>query len=84
MQKQFTIRGASFTLSKKDIIDSIRGRRPESVRHYYVEIGGSAYPIKQVLGKALTHKNISRFRADFTSQCAISVLRSLGFEIKRG
>jgi len=83
MKKQFTIQGVSLALSSKDIVDSLKGVPPEQVRLYYVEIDGVAYPIKQVLGKALDRKHISRFRADFTSQYAISVLRSLGFEIKR-
>ena len=83
MQKRFIIRGITVTLSEKDIFDSIREVPPEPIRLYYVEIDGVAYPVKQVLSKALDLKRISRFRTDFTSQHATGVLRSLGFEVKR-
>jgi hypothetical protein len=83
MEKQFVIRGVTVTLSREDIVHSLREVPPEPIRLYYVEIDGVAYPIKQVLSKALDLKGISRFRADFTSQHATGVLRGLGFEVKR-
>lgn len=83
MEKRFTIRGVTVELNKEDVINSIRGVAPEPIRLYYVEIDGITYPVKQALGCALDFKGISRFRADFTSQYAIQVLRGLRFEVKR-
>lgn len=83
MERQFTIRGVTVTISSEDVVNSVKGASPEPIRLYYIEISGVAYPIKQVLSRTLDLKGISRFRTDFTSQHATGILRGLGFEVRR-
>jgi hypothetical protein len=73
----FIIRGDSISLNQKDVINAVKGLRPEPIRKYYIEIDSNRYPIKQALFAAAKIP-----LASFTSQDAFRVLKKLEFDIK--
>ena len=75
--KSFTLGGKSFDLSYEMVVKALRGIQPDTVQKYYIEVGNTAYPIKQVFAAATEFS-----LAAFTSQHAFRILQSLGFEVK--
>lgn len=74
----FKISGKVFTLSKKMIEAAAKNLTPDNVQSHGVKIGGTVFPVKQVLA-AVTHLD----RLDFQSAQARSVLQRLGFTLMR-
>jgi len=72
----FTIGGKKVQLSKDSVEASLKGVKPDRVHKYRVEIGGVAYPIKQVICVAAGLPP-----AAFISTDAYRILRNLGFEV---
>ena len=73
----FTLRSTPFEINAEDIQQAIKGKTPEFIRKYFVEIAGQRYPIKQVLAAVSDLPPIS-----FSSMDAYRVLHKLGFEIQ--
>lgn len=73
---RFILRGKSFNLEKETIYKATKGKEPGSIRKYAINLNGTEYPIKQVMGLAT---NLSP--ADFTAHDAYRILRKLGFGI---
>ena len=70
------VRGKLYDTTKKEVEKKLFNVEPEIGRKYFVEIRGSYYPIKQVVGEAF-----SLPRAEFITQEAYRILRNLGFKI---
>ncbi len=78
MEHQFTVKGKSFTGSKKDVEAKMAGIEPEPTRALVVDVNGKLYPVKQVFSYAFGID-----RADFISHQARNVMQRLGFTVKR-
>jgi len=76
--QDFVLRGKSYRSSKEEIEEALRKVEPESVREYYIEVGGKSYPIKQPI-QLITGLP----RVAYTSMDAYGILRRFGFEIKQ-
>lgn len=76
---QFTLRGKSYTLSRKEVLAAMKGVEPERIRSHAVEVGGREFPVKQVIDKVL--KGVDRL--DVTSSDARRILGRLGFKLAR-
>ena len=64
----FTMGGRPFELERGHIFDAAKTSVPETIRKYYVLLPGSlgsdvAFPIKQIVRKALTELGEEKFRA---------------------
>ena len=71
------IRGKFYNITKEKVEENLRGIEPEEGKtKYFVEIGGTEFPIKQVLSRTL---NLSK--ATFTTQHAFDILTRLGLKI---
>lgn len=68
--------GRGFDLERLEVEVLVRALAPEAVRRHFVEIGGTRYPVKQVLA-AVTGLD----RNAFTSQQARAVLERLGLRV---
>lgn len=75
--KTFTLGGKSFEISYEAVVKALRGIQPDTVQKYYIEVGNTAYPIKQVFAVTTGFS-----LAAFTSQHAFRILQSIGFEVK--
>lgn len=75
---EFVVNGQSLSLSHQDVVEAIKGVRPEPIRSHTVEVEGTLYPVKQVF-EAATRLD----RLDFTSAVARRQLVRLGFEVGR-
>lgn len=71
---EFTIGGTRHQATRRLIEERLSNVQPESIRKYFVEIGGHRYPVKQAIAVGL---GVSR--AGFQSQEAYRILRTLGF-----
>jgi len=72
-----TILGKFYSITKEKVEENLRGIEPEEGKaKYFVEIGGTEFPIKQVLSRTL---NFSK--ATFTTQHAFDILTRLGLKI---
>lgn len=74
----FTLRGKTYTLSRRDVSTAMKGVDPEVIRIHSVRVNGRDYPVKQVIDATLRLD-----RLDFTAQDARSILKRLGFEVTR-
>jgi len=75
-----TIRGKTYTLTRKDVEDVLRKLEPEELRgkaKYYIEFEGMKFPIKQVVAEVTGLPRVA-----FTAMHAYSVLTKLGFDVK--
>jgi hypothetical protein len=75
---EFTVKGKRIVGSKKSVEEKMKGVEPEPTRSLVVEVNGRLYPVKQVLAQVFEVD-----RADFISHQARSVMRRLGFTVKR-
>jgi len=73
---KFTIRGKSYVIEKKDIVERMKGKEPDDIDKYYVVLEGRKYPIKQVIEEVCGIPLIG-----FTSMDAYRILEKLGFKI---
>jgi len=73
---KFTIRGKSYVIEKKDIVERMKGKEPGDIDKYYVVLEGKKYPIKQVIEVVCGIPLIG-----FTSMDAYRILEKLGFKI---
>lgn len=74
----FTHGGKVYTLTKGQVVQSVRGVTPEQIRAHWVDINGVQYPVKQVFAKATRLD-----RLDFATNQARNHLRRLGFVVGR-
>ena len=72
-----TISGETYTVSRKQVLNSIKRVQPAKVSKYFVEIGPRRFPPKQLIGTALGIPPIA-----FTTQYAYSILQRLGFKVQ--
>ena len=77
-QITFVVNGELLRLSRRDVESCIRGLSPEPIQRHAVEVGGTAYPVKQVFEVAT-----GLDRLDFTSAVARRNLSRLGFVLVR-
>lgn len=75
----FKLADQSFDLTADEVRTLLRGRLPEDIRDYWVEINGLRWPVKQVIGLAT---GIERRR--FQSQNSRRLLNKLGFTVGMG
>ncbi len=73
---RFILRGKSYNLERVNVYKAVKGVSPGSIRKYSINIKGTEYPIKQVIGLATKLPP-----ADFTAHDAYRILRKLGFGI---
>jgi hypothetical protein len=78
MEVKFKVRGREHVLRKDEVIAKMKGVAPEATRALVVEVGGTLYPVKQVLSVAG-----GLDKADFISHEARRVLQRLGFKVQR-
>ncbi|MCP3818745.1 SCO5918 family protein [Streptomyces sp. A3M-1-3] len=71
---RFVIARYPFDLTKSEVQDAMKGKKPESVTGECVIIGRRTYPVKQV-GEVITRQD----RRDFTSGEVTRALTRLGF-----
>ena len=74
----FTHAGKTCTLTRGQVIQTMRGVSPEAMRTHWVEIDGIQFPVKQVFAKATKLD-----RLDFATNQARNQLRRLGFVVGR-
>lgn len=72
----FTVAGNDFSLSPADVVARMRDLEPEPVRELFVEVAGTAYPIKQAFAQVTGMQ-----RGQFTSHDAMRVFRKLQLKI---
>jgi hypothetical protein len=70
--------GKTFRLSMEQVIKKLRGTKPGPIQAHVVEIDGTDYPVKEVFAKATGLDLL-----DFNTNQARSVLKRLGFVVKR-
>jgi len=70
--------GQLLDLQPKQVEAAMREVDPETIRQHAVEVGGRLFPVKQVLARAT-----GLDRLDFTSAQARSILKRLGFQLRR-
>ena len=78
VREKFVIRGKEYEISREDILKKARELTPERVNHWFVEIEGKRFPVKQIVCETL---GIERIR--ITTADAVRILEKLGFEPKR-
>jgi hypothetical protein len=74
---EFTHKGKRFDLSKEDFVKAIKRAKPTRIQKYSVVIGGTEYPIWQVVAAGTGRPVI-----EFTSSTAYSLLQRFGFDIQ--
>lgn len=75
---KFKVSSRSVEMSKSGVESVMRNVEPEEIRQHAVQVGTRLYPVKQVFERAT-----GMDRLDFTSAQARSVLKRLGFQLKR-
>ena len=77
---RFRIQGNEYDIDRDGLVEAVRGVRPNAGdgRHkFYVEIGGTLYPIKQPVHLVTGLPYIA-----FTAQYAYRILTGLGFKVR--
>ena len=74
---RFTMDGRFFELRRSEVEEALADVAPEPVRSHSVQIGGTWFPVKQVLEQATGVD-----RSDFISTAARRQLKKLGFPLK--
>ena len=77
-QITFIVNGKLLRLSRSEVESCIKGLSPEPIQRHAVQVGGLAYPVKQVFEVAT-----GLDRLDFTSAVARRNLGRLGFVLMR-
>lgn len=75
---QFTTSGKRMTLTRDQVIRSVKGRTPSSVRTHAVVVEGKRFPVKDVVAVATGLDPL-----DFNTNQARRWLQQLGFEVER-
>lgn len=75
---RFTVNGQVLDLTREEIVARIRGLDPDPIRLHAVNIEGVWYPVKQVFAQ-VSGLDV----ADFNTNHARSILKRLGFRVKR-
>jgi hypothetical protein len=73
---EFTMNGRRVSLSRDEVVRSVRHQPPEPIQTWAVEVEGRRYPVKQVFSAATGEK-----RENFISHRARDVLRRLDFRV---
>ncbi|MEV6393924.1 SCO5918 family protein [Streptomyces sp. NPDC051907] len=71
---RFVIARYPFDISKSDVLDAMKGVKPEPITGESVIVGRRAYPVKQV-GAVITRQD----RRDFSAAEVTRALTALGF-----
>jgi hypothetical protein len=74
---RFTMDGRRFRLRRSEVVTAMKGVPAEPVRSHSVRVGGTWYPVKQVMARC-----VDVDRSDFISTAARRQLRQLGFELR--
>ena len=75
---RFIIGGRELAITAAEVVSSMDGVEPEPIHQHVVEVGGVAFPPKQVM------EEISGFdRRSYTTMEALRVLTKLGFPASR-
>lgn len=77
-QIQFTASGRRMTLTRDQVLRSVKGTTPGTLRTHAVLIGGTRYPVKEVVALASGLDPL-----DFNTNQARRWLRQLGFDVER-
>jgi hypothetical protein len=80
MSMRFTLDGEPFELTPEVVRARLKGKVPETIRDYWVELDGRRWPVKQVISVATGVTNRQRFQ----SQSSRRWLQYLGFTIGTG
>lgn len=75
---KFKIRGKEYEVSREDILRKARDLTPDRITHWFVNIEGKHFPVKQIVCETLGIERIEITTAD-----AVRILEKLGFEPKR-
>lgn len=73
-----TIGGKKLQLSRDQVIRKLKGSTPGTIQTHAVEIEGTDYPIKEAFARATGLDLL-----DFNTNQARSILKRLGFVVKR-
>ena len=68
--------GKKYEVDRQAIEKGLQGAEPENGRRFFIEIGGTLYPVKQAIGAA-----IGRPMVEIGTNVCYSTLRKLGFEV---
>jgi hypothetical protein len=74
MEARVIVGGREFNMTKHQVEAKMRGEAPELIQKHVVEVGGTVFPTKQVLGHVTGWG-----RTTFTTMEAQRVLRRIGF-----
>jgi 5-methylcytosine-specific restriction protein B len=77
----FVVNGRKCQLSREEVERAIIGIEPARGRHYFINIHGKRYPVKQVLYLSLREQCAGLSLLDFSDDIAKNVLSQIGFEI---
>ena len=75
---EFNVAGKRVTLTRDQVIQSVKGVTPDTVRTHAVLVGGVRYPVKQAVALATGLDPL-----DFNTNQARGWLRRLGFDVER-
>lgn len=76
-KKRFIIGNKEHYLSKEDIINAVKNKKPKLVKKYYVEIDDKKVGLKEAI-----YSCIDIPKEAFATNLAKSILKRLGFEVK--
>ena len=74
-KSQTSLGGVSYPLDRKQFEARLANAQPETIKKYFVEIGGRKYPVKQAVSVGLGAP-----RAAFRTDAAIHALTKLGYQ----
>jgi len=77
----FVVNGRKCQLSKEEVERALAGIQPARGRHYFVNMHGERYPVKQVLYLSLREQCAGLSLLDFSDDIAKNVLSQIGLEI---
>lgn len=77
----FVLKGKQCQLSKEEVESRMKGVEPARGRHFFVDIDGQRYPVKQVLYLSLREQCGCLDMIDFSDSYAKKILSQIGFEV---
>ena len=73
---EFTLAGKTYRINPRDVPRKLRGSHPEVIRVHAARVGGTFYPVKQVVSHLTGIP-----KADFNSHQAKQIVKRLGIPV---
>lgn len=77
----FVLKSRQCQLSKEEVESRMKGVEPFKGFHFFVDIDGQRYPVKQVLYLSLREQCECLDMLDFSDSYAKNILTQVGFEV---